>query len=156
MSDNEHTAASLGQSEVLSVQRSVGPPIPELLQRPEEGSKVPSSVRRQDAGDVLPDQPAGPKLISNCKIDERQVATRVSHSASESGDAEGLTGGSSDEKIDICNSPVVMTLHVSEVRNIGVVVREQRRRKRVNLRERDRLPSERMPSYRRCFDTAAH
>jgi hypothetical protein len=43
MSDNEHTAASLGQSEVLSVQDSVGPPIPELCQPSEEGAKVPSS-----------------------------------------------------------------------------------------------------------------
>ena len=31
-------------SHVLSVQDSVGPPIPEFAQRPEEGAKVPSSV----------------------------------------------------------------------------------------------------------------
>jgi hypothetical protein len=44
MSDNEHTTAALGHSEPLSVQDSVGPPIPQLPQRPEEGAKVPSSV----------------------------------------------------------------------------------------------------------------
>ena len=54
-SDNEHTAASLGHSEELSVQNSVGEPIPELAQEPEEGAKVPSSVAGQDAGDVFPD-----------------------------------------------------------------------------------------------------
>jgi hypothetical protein len=32
-------------SQVLSVQHSVGPPIPEFAQRPEEGAKIPSSVR---------------------------------------------------------------------------------------------------------------
>jgi hypothetical protein len=45
MRDNEDSTASLGNSEVLSVQDSEGPPIPEFAQRPEEGSKIPSSVR---------------------------------------------------------------------------------------------------------------
>jgi hypothetical protein len=44
VSDNEHTAAALGHSEILSVKNSVGEPIPELAQHPEEGAKVPSSV----------------------------------------------------------------------------------------------------------------
>jgi hypothetical protein len=41
-SDNEHTPAPLGNSEELSVQHSVGEPIPELPQRPKEGTKIPS------------------------------------------------------------------------------------------------------------------
>lgn len=51
-SDNEHTPPSLGDgarvavhSDVLSVQHSVEPTIPEFPKRPEEGAKVPSSVR---------------------------------------------------------------------------------------------------------------
>jgi|SRR5690606_34311720 len=44
ISDNEHTTAPLWNSEVLSVKNSVGEPIPEFAQHPEEGSKVPSSV----------------------------------------------------------------------------------------------------------------
>jgi len=44
MSDNEDAATSLGHSEVLSVQNSVREPIPEFPQRPEDGSKRPSSV----------------------------------------------------------------------------------------------------------------
>jgi hypothetical protein len=44
ISDNEHTTASLGHSEELSVKHSICEPIPELSQRPEEGTKVPSSV----------------------------------------------------------------------------------------------------------------
>jgi hypothetical protein len=44
MSDNEHTAAALGHSEELSVKHSICEPIPEFCHRPEEGTKVPSSV----------------------------------------------------------------------------------------------------------------
>jgi hypothetical protein len=51
MSDNEHTASSLWDgvrvavhSGILRVQHSVGEPIPEVAQRPEEGAKRPSVV----------------------------------------------------------------------------------------------------------------
>jgi hypothetical protein len=57
MSDNEDATPSLGYSEMLSVKNSVGDPIPEFDQHPEKGSKRPSVVDRQDAGDVLPHQP---------------------------------------------------------------------------------------------------
>jgi hypothetical protein len=62
--DNEDTASSLGDgtrvavhSGILSVHDPVGPPIPEVLQPPDEGTKSPSSVLRQDTGDVFPDEP---------------------------------------------------------------------------------------------------
>jgi len=45
VADNEHTAASLGHSEILSVQDSVAHAIPEFDHAPEDGTKVPSSVR---------------------------------------------------------------------------------------------------------------
>ena len=64
MSDNEDTLPSLGDgtrvavhSSVLSVHDPIGPPIPEVLQPPEEGTKSPSSVLRQYAGDILPHDP---------------------------------------------------------------------------------------------------
>jgi hypothetical protein len=41
--DNEDSTAALRDSEVLSVQHSVSEPIPEFDQRPEEGTKVPST-----------------------------------------------------------------------------------------------------------------
>jgi hypothetical protein len=44
ISDNEDATAALWNSKVLSVQDPVGPPIPELLQRPENGTKIPSAV----------------------------------------------------------------------------------------------------------------
>jgi hypothetical protein len=42
--DNEDSTATLRDSEVLSVQHSVSEPIPEFDQRPEEGTKIFSSV----------------------------------------------------------------------------------------------------------------
>lgn len=101
ISDNEHTASPLGNgsgkaacSDVLSVQHSVGPPIPEFAQAPEEGTKVPSFARRQDAGHVLPNHPLGPVAVNQSQIDEGQVAARIVQSLSKPGDAEGLAGGS--------------------------------------------------------------
>jgi hypothetical protein len=42
--DNEDSTATLGDSEVLSVQDPHGEPVAELHQRPEEGTKVPSTI----------------------------------------------------------------------------------------------------------------
>ena len=51
MSDNEAYTASLGDSEVVNVQHSVGEPTHELCHGPEEGIKIPPSDGRQDTGD---------------------------------------------------------------------------------------------------------
>ena len=52
MSDKEDAAASLGNSEVLSVQNSVGEAIPELSHRPEDGA---DPALRRDFDLVAPD-----------------------------------------------------------------------------------------------------
>jgi hypothetical protein len=96
--DNEHTATALGDSKPLSVKNSVGEPIPEFCQRPEEGAKIPSSCRRQDAGDVFPDHPSGPQDSNKLSESECQVATRVFQSFSQPCDGERLAWSSSDEK----------------------------------------------------------
>jgi hypothetical protein len=88
MRDNEDSTASLGNSEVLSVQHSEGPPIPELAQRPEEGSKIPSAVTRQDAGDVFPDNPSRPLTLSDRKKGKHEVAAWVGESFAQSCDAK--------------------------------------------------------------------
>jgi hypothetical protein len=86
-SDNEHTPPSLWDgtrvrfhSDVLSVHDSVREPVPELDQRPEEGSKVPSAVRRQDAGHVFPDDVARPDSINQAQIREGEIASRIGKS----------------------------------------------------------------------------
>lgn len=88
MADNEHSAASLRDSEELSVKHSVREPIPEFGHAPEEGAQVPSVVRGQNAGDVLPYAPAGTKAVKDAEIDERKVSTGISEPGAESGDAE--------------------------------------------------------------------
>jgi hypothetical protein len=89
-SDNEHTPSSLRDgtrvtvhSHPLSVQHSVGEPVPELDQRPEEGTKVPSSSRRQDTRDVFPDEAARPDAINQAEIDEGEVSAGVCETLSE-------------------------------------------------------------------------
>jgi hypothetical protein len=86
ISDNEHTLASLGHSEILSVKHPVCEPIPALCQPSEEGAKVPSSIGGQNAGDVLPDHPTGAISFSNGKKGKHEVATRVIQTFSESCD----------------------------------------------------------------------
>jgi hypothetical protein len=152
MSDNEHAAAALWNSEVLSVQDSVGEPIPEFDQPSEDGTKVPSSVRRQDAGDVLPHQPSGPCAISKPKVFERQVAAVVSQSASKAGDAERLAGGSSDKKV---NWPILIGSNGGEVavkRGVRVMVLQHGARERFDFAERGSAPAKRMPRNRSGLD----
>jgi hypothetical protein len=45
MSDNEDATAALRNSKELSVKHSVGEAIPEFDHAPENGTKVPSSIR---------------------------------------------------------------------------------------------------------------
>ena len=107
MSDKEHTASPLGDSEAepvhsdkLSVEHPVASTIPELPHDPEEGSQRPSVVIRQDAGDVLPEKPAGAKSFSQRQKLKREVAARVIQSEPLSGNAECLARGASDKKVN--------------------------------------------------------
>jgi hypothetical protein len=86
-SDNEHTSPALRDgsgpsphSHVLSVQHSVCEPIPELHQRPEEGAKVPSSVRGQNTGDIFPHNPFRAQSISDCQVGEHEAPSRICES----------------------------------------------------------------------------
>jgi hypothetical protein len=143
MSDNEDATPSLGNSEILSVQNSIAPPIPEFPQPSKEGSKVPSAVARQDAGDVLPNAPAGAILVKNSKIDEHEVASRIIEAASEPCDAEALAGGSSSEKVNCEFSifgPLLVVCHVSEIRRVRIAMLEDGVRERLDLREPGAFP----------------
>jgi hypothetical protein len=145
ISDNEDATAALWNSGVLSVQNSVGEPIPELSQPAEEGAKRPSSVDRQDTGDVLPNHPSGPSAISKAEVFKREVATLSCQSLSEAGDAEVLAGGASDKKV---NWPIFVALDGGEVaveRRIGIVVRQHGARRGLDLAVGSRLPAERAP-----------
>jgi len=77
VSDNEHTTASLGHSEVLSVKDSVCEPIPEFSHRPEEGTKVPSTIATEDTRHVFPYEPSGLKVVKNAAIDEGEIPSGI-------------------------------------------------------------------------------
>jgi hypothetical protein len=147
-SDNEDATTTLGNSEAASVKHSVGDAIPEFDHAPENGSKVPSSVRRQDAGDVLPNQPPGPQAVSQPKIFEGQVATVVVQSAAETRDAERLTRCSSDQKVDWL---VLAGLDRSEVamkRGLRLVVGKDGAGEGLDLGDEGSAPAERLPCDR--------
>lgn len=154
MSDNEDSTAPLGHSEELSVQHSPGATIPDVRQRPEDGAKVPSAVRRQDAGDVFPDNPARPQSASKAAKLDGQIATRVLQSSSPSGDAETLAGRSARENIDRAGASIDSG-EVATVLDIGEVVRQQRRAKRIDLGQPRGPEAQRLPGDRRGFDAGA-
>jgi hypothetical protein len=83
--NEEDTPPPLGNSEVPSVQHSVREPIPEFRQGPEEGSKRPSPIRRQDTGDIFPDNPFRPDTRSQLQIDKGEFPAWVVESSSQSG-----------------------------------------------------------------------
>jgi hypothetical protein len=62
MSDNEHTAASLGHSEPLSVKHPPDHAIPEVNERGYDGCEISTTSRREEPGNILTDNPAGIRL----------------------------------------------------------------------------------------------
>lgn len=63
MADKDDSTTSLRDSRVLSVQNPSGDMITEFPQRPEDGSIIPSVVRRQETGDVFEDEPFRVKFV---------------------------------------------------------------------------------------------
>lgn len=155
MSDNEDATASLGHSEELSVQDSPGATIPDVRQRPEDGSKIPSAVRRQDAGDVFPDDPPRPQSRSKLAKLDGQLATRIIQAASFSGDGERGTWCASHENVDWAAAGLDAR-EVAKILNERIAMRQQRRAERVDLREPRRPVTQRLPGDRRRLNAGTH
>jgi hypothetical protein len=97
ISDNEHTPSSLRDcpwktvcSDPLSVQHPVGVLIPQLPQRPEEGSKVPSFVTAEETGYIFVDNPSRPETVNDRKVCKHEVPSWILKSFSEACDRESL------------------------------------------------------------------
>ena len=140
MSDNEHTPSSLRHSpskavhsHKLSVQHSVGETIPAFCQPSEDGGESSPAVQREHTGDVLPYDPLGAKAPSKATKFERQVATLIIQSRSETRDREGLARGSPDENIDSCIVALADGCEIPVKRNVWVMVLQYGARKRINL-----------------------
>ena len=160
-SNNEDAAAALGHSEVLSVQNSVSGPIPELSQGPEDGSKRPSGVDRQHTRDVLPDNPPRSQALNSAEKFQREVATRVIHSKPVAGDAKGLAGSSSDEKLNwsCSDAPEPMPpdrREIAKVPYLRIAVRQDRAREWIDLGEPRGGPAQAVPGNGGRFDARAH
>jgi hypothetical protein len=153
--DDEDTLPSDGCPEISRVQDSVGPPIPALPQEREEGTKVPSSSRRQEAGDVFEHHPSGAQAASQSKKLDGQVAARIIHAETSSADGEGLARSAADQKSDWSRAGLDLR-EVAISRNLRVAVSEDGRGERVDLGDERGLPSQGMPRHRGGLDPGAN
>ncbi len=196
MSDNEETPSSLGNgstkpvhSYILSVKHPVASTIPAFPKELEEGMEITCFVvfslsgvdvtftrrvtrpRRQDAGDILPRQPAGANSFSQRQELNCEVAARVVQSESLSRDAEGLAGGAADKKVNWSDMVLLDLREVPEegkdvaFRAVAMIPIDGQRaqpllkhgaREGVDLGKTGRCPAERMPGDGCGLDAAAN
>jgi hypothetical protein len=90
--DNEHSTASLGDSEVSSVQSSPRYAIPELFHFIEKASEVSAVVGTEEPRDILQHKPPRSSLLHKVKEGEGKAASLACESSSLASDAEVLTG----------------------------------------------------------------
>jgi hypothetical protein len=88
--DKEHSSASLGDSEVASVQSSPRNAIPELLHFIEKPSEVSAAVGTEESRDILQHEPPRSSLLHKVKEGEGEAAALACESCSLSSDAEVL------------------------------------------------------------------
>jgi hypothetical protein len=100
MSDNEHTAAPLRHSEVLSVQYCPGHAIPAFGERPDDRLKISPVPTREEPRDILSDNPGGAKASDEPMILPPERTPVASQPAATSCNTVILTGESSGENID--------------------------------------------------------
>jgi hypothetical protein len=88
MSDDEDPAASLGDSEILSVKNPPGQPIPALGERLDNRLEYLSLVNKQDIRHILPDEPDRLKLRSQSDKLQRKISPRVAEAQALPGNGE--------------------------------------------------------------------
>lgn len=96
-SDNEHSAAPLGDSEISSVQSSPCDAVPEFVQSVEDDGEVASLIRGEKPGNILDDDPPGPKLASDSMELKPETATLAGKTGPSAGHADVLAGESPKE-----------------------------------------------------------
>jgi hypothetical protein len=92
---------------------------------------------------------------SDLKKAEHEPASGIIKPLSESGDAEGLTGSSSDQNVNCLQGPLCVFIHVSQIFDGRVVVLQDSRRESLDLGERHGFPAKRMPGDGSRFDPRA-
>jgi hypothetical protein len=93
--DKEHSTASLGDSEVSSVQSSPRYAIPELLHFIEKPSEVSALIGTEESRDIFQHEPPRSSLLHKVKEGEGKAGSLASEACSLSCNAEVLAGESS-------------------------------------------------------------
>jgi hypothetical protein len=132
-SDEVHAPASLWYSKVLSVQHSPCALIPAVGQDLKERPEVAACVGRENARDVLPEQPTSAKAYAKPDELNGEVASWVIDPKTLAGDAERLAGSSSDDEINRSNVGCIQSREVIMQRNLWETMRQHGAGKRINL-----------------------
>jgi hypothetical protein len=90
----------LRYAEVSSIENPVGPPIPNGPHLVDEAGHISSTVTRQEAGNVLQQNPTGSNRLSDSEELECEDAALSVKAASLSGNTEVLAREPSDEEVD--------------------------------------------------------
>jgi hypothetical protein len=90
--DNEHSTASLGDSEVASVQSSPRYAIPELFHFIEKPSEVSPFVGTEESRDIFQHEPPRSALLHKVEEGEGKAGSLACESSSLASDAEVLAG----------------------------------------------------------------
>jgi hypothetical protein len=98
-SDDEHPPSSLRHSEVTAVESPPRQAIPELGQRSKHCSEVPTALAREETWNVLDEEEAGSKRLSDsCELKE-EARSVACESCSLPGDGEVLARESATEEV---------------------------------------------------------
>jgi len=180
--ESEQTLAPLGQSEVLRIQgapfdepfranRSAGiwPPASRCVKFgpnhvSNHASKIASALVAVEAGDVLDEKPsesavlAGVANKSHCVEKEpgSRALAMVFQPPPLAGHAHILAREAADDQVDVTQTRNLLGRdlgHVTEVRDVRIMARQDRARKRLDFCNADTLPAERLPSHRSRFDS---
>lgn len=119
MSDNEHSTASLGDSEVACIEHSPRDAVPEVGQRAQHDAEVPTIVRGEQPGYVLEEQPGGAKSVSESGEFVEEARAGAGEAAPLARDAEVLAGESSAEEVDTSGALFPFPLVVCSVFAMG-------------------------------------
>jgi hypothetical protein len=92
--DKEHSTASLGDSEVSSVQSSPRNAIPELLHFIEKPSEVSALVGTEESRDIFQHEPPRSSLLHKVKEGKGKAGSLAGKAGALSSDAEVLAGES--------------------------------------------------------------
>jgi hypothetical protein len=137
--DKEYSTASLGDSEVTSIQSAPRCAIPDPVQFTEEPEEIAAAIATEEPRDVLQHNPPRASLLHKGEVSERQTGSLAVKSSSFACDAEVLARESA--AIDICLWDVICLYlrNAAQIRSVWESLCQHRASVRVYLANADRL-----------------